>query len=133
MNTTTPVANELLSALLQNDLILEEGLESLELSDFKGLEEPIDKGVIEIFSKKCGSLKSLYFGKMDSLNENVQESFAKLVVAILEADPQNLESLSLSELLSSAEHAAMVMREFPNLSTRLETLSICGNPSWWKD
>ena len=106
-----------MSALLQNDLISEESLESLQLTDFKGLEEPIDQGVIETVSKKCGSLKSLYIGKMDSLNENVQESFAKLVVAILEADPQNLESLSFSELCSSAELGAMIMRELPNLSS----------------
>ena len=88
---------DFLLRLLEDD----ERLKSLEIKNIHGLDEPLNKDLLERVAKKTDSFK---IGSMPNLKDEVRESMTECIASFLESS-ETLNSVDISDYIQNNQEA----------------------------
>ena len=129
--------NELISLLLSQENIPEEGLQELALGGGdKQMGESLDESMMQSLLSKCQALTKLEMSDMFELNDHMRMFFAQQIAPILTKNSQ-ITYLDLKEFSEGNDkgEGAVVLSALAS-SNSLSTIThfrCSANPSWWAE
>ena len=97
LNQTSEVTNEALDTVIKRDTV-EDGYREFVMSEWKGIEQPLEASVLEQLQEKLPNVEKLTVSEMKHLDSSVSEQFTEFAAVVIEQHQSPLKVLDFNNL-----------------------------------
>ena len=83
LNQTSEVTNEALDTVIKRDTV-EDGYREFVMSEWKGIEQPLEASVLEQLQDKLPNIEKLTVSEMNHLDPSVSEQLTEFAAVVIE-------------------------------------------------